>query len=82
MAKVGRSHSVAVSFFGKLKTTAQMVAILLLLYHAPLGALDAQWLGRWLLDIAAFLTFWSMLHYLLQAWRDLRGQTVHELTNR
>lgn len=82
MAKVGRSHSVAVSFFGKLKTTAQMAAILLLLYHAPIGPLSAQWLGRWLLDIAAFLTLWSMLYYLFQAWRDLRGQTVHELTNR
>ncbi|MCS6787588.1 MAG: CDP-diacylglycerol--glycerol-3-phosphate 3-phosphatidyltransferase [Thiobacillaceae bacterium] len=76
MAKVGRAHSVAVSFFGKVKTTAQMAAILLLLYHDPIGGLDAQWLGRWLLDIAAFLTLWSMLHYLWLAWRELRDRTI------
>ncbi len=74
MAKEGNSRSVAVSFLGKLKTTAQMVAILLLLYHEPLGALNTQWVGRWLLDIAAFLTLWSMFHYLFLAWRALRGQ--------
>ena len=33
MAKIGRSRSVAVSFLGKVKTTCQMVAIVLLLYH-------------------------------------------------
>ena len=31
-----QGKSVAVSFIGKLKTTAQMVAILLLLYHDPI----------------------------------------------
>lgn len=86
MAKAGRSKSVAVSFIGKLKTTTQMMAILLLLYHDPIGPLSAQWLGRWLLDIAALLTLWSMFHYLLSAWRALRGQpangTALELTNR
>jgi CDP-diacylglycerol--glycerol-3-phosphate 3-phosphatidyltransferase len=86
MAKEGRSKSVAVSFIGKLKTTAQMAAILLLLYHDRIGPLSAQWLGRWLLDIAAFLTLWSMFHYLFLAWRALRGQaTTHserQLTNR
>lgn len=72
MAKVGRSRSVAVSFIGKLKTTAQMTAILLLLYHDPIGPLSAQWLGSWLLDIAALLTLWSMFHYLFLAWRAMR----------
>lgn len=87
MAKEGRSRSVAVSFIGKLKTTAQMAAILLLLYHDPIGPLSAQWLGRWLLDIAAFLTLWSMFHYLFLAWRAVRGQPSAateegQLTNR
>ncbi len=76
MAKVGRSANVAVSFIGKLKTTAQMVAILLLLYHDPIGAW--QWtpiIGRWLLYLAAFLTLWSMLHYLRMAWIALKNET-------
>ena len=74
MAKEGRSKSVAVSYIGKLKTTAQMTALTLLLYHDPLAGLQTQWLGRWLLDIAAFLTLWSMAHYLLLAWKSLRHQ--------
>jgi cardiolipin synthase len=86
MAKAGNAKSVAVSFFGKLKTTAQMTAILLLLYHDPIGPLSAQWLGRWLLDIAAFLTLWSMFHYLFMAWRAMRGRPStggeRQLTNR
>jgi cardiolipin synthase (CMP-forming) len=74
MAKEGKSGSVAVSFVGKLKTTAQMLAILLLLFHDALFGLDSQWLGRWLLDIAAFLTLWSMLHYLRMAWLAMKDQ--------
>ncbi|TCJ20422.1 CDP-diacylglycerol--glycerol-3-phosphate 3-phosphatidyltransferase [Parasulfuritortus cantonensis] len=74
MAKEGKSGSVAVSFIGKLKTTAQMISLLLLLFHDPLLGLDCQWLGRWLLDIAAFLTLWSMSHYLLMAWRAMKDQ--------
>jgi CDP-diacylglycerol--glycerol-3-phosphate 3-phosphatidyltransferase/cardiolipin synthase len=74
MAKEGKSGSVAVSFIGKLKTTAQMIAILLLLFHDPLLGLNSQWLGRWLLDIAAFLTLWSMLHYLRMAWLAMKDQ--------
>ena len=74
MARLGRSGKVAVSFIGKLKTTAQMIAILLLLYHDPIG--DWQYtpiIGRGLLYLAAFLTLWSMLHYLLMAWKALRN---------
>jgi CDP-diacylglycerol--glycerol-3-phosphate 3-phosphatidyltransferase/cardiolipin synthase len=74
MAKEGRSKSVAVSYIGKLKTTAQMAAITLLLYHDPLAGLGTQWLGRWLLDLAAFLTLWSMAHYLFMAWKTLRHE--------
>lgn len=74
MAKAGEARSVAVSFIGKLKTAAQMLAITLLLYHDPLAGLSTQWLGRWLLDIAALLTLWSMFHYLFMAWRALRDK--------
>jgi cardiolipin synthase len=74
MAREGQSRSVAVSYIGKLKTTAQMLAILLLLYHDALLGLNTQWLGRWLLDIAAFLTLWSMFHYLRMAWKALKNE--------
>ncbi|MDO9635809.1 MAG: CDP-diacylglycerol--glycerol-3-phosphate 3-phosphatidyltransferase, partial [Thiobacillus sp.] len=45
MAKAGKSASVAVSFVGKLKTTAQMVAIVLLLYFQPVAGLPIATLG-------------------------------------
>ncbi len=73
MAKIGRSGKVAVSFIGKLKTSSQMIAILLLLYHDPiLGWETPLVLGRWLLYLAAFLTLWSMMHYLMMAWKALK----------
>jgi len=74
MARAGKSGSVAVSFVGKLKTGFQMTAILLLLYHDALFGLNCQWFGRWLLDIAAALTLWSMIHYLRMAWRAMKDQ--------
>lgn len=76
MARIGKDRSVAVSFVGKLKTTVQMVAILLLLLHDPLPFfLHTQILGRWLLDVAAFLTLWSMVHYLRMAWKELARES-------
>jgi len=67
MAKIGESRSVAVSFVGKLKTTAQMIAISLLLYNDPLWFIDAHLIGTWLIYVAAFLTLWSMAYYLRKA---------------
>ncbi|MEW6314327.1 MAG: CDP-diacylglycerol--glycerol-3-phosphate 3-phosphatidyltransferase [Pseudomonadota bacterium] len=67
MAQIGASRSVAVSFIGKLKTTAQMVAILLLLYHDEIGVLNIHLAGTWLIYLAALLTLWSMIYYLRMA---------------
>jgi cardiolipin synthase len=67
MAKVGSSGSVAVSMIGKVKTAAQMTAIPMLLYHAPLFGIDIQRLGTWLIYLAAVLTLWSMVYYLRRA---------------
>ncbi|HRE15735.1 MAG TPA: CDP-diacylglycerol--glycerol-3-phosphate 3-phosphatidyltransferase [Rhodocyclaceae bacterium] len=71
MAKIGASRSVAVSMLGKIKTTAQMVAIPMLLFHAPLFGLDMQRIGSWLLWAAAALTLWSMGYYLRMAWPEI-----------
>jgi CDP-diacylglycerol--glycerol-3-phosphate 3-phosphatidyltransferase/cardiolipin synthase len=71
MAKIGASKSVAVSMLGKIKTTAQMVAIPLLLFHAPLPDIDTMRVGTWLIWIAALLTLWSMGYYLRMAWPEI-----------
>ena len=68
MAQIGSQATVAVSMIGKLKTTAQMVALLLLLYREPLGIFPTRQVGLALLLIAAALTLWSMTRYLLAAW--------------
>ncbi len=72
MAKAGKSASVAVSFVGKLKTTAQMVSIILLLYFNPVANLPIAAIGTWLIWIAALLTLVSMAYYLMMASRALQ----------
>lgn len=74
MAELGERAHVAVSFLGKYKTAAQMVAIILLLYHEPLLSLDTPKIGFALLYAAAGLTIWSMLVYLQAAWSVLRAR--------
>lgn len=71
MAEIGARRSVAVSFIGKLKTTAQMTAIPMLLYADPIGPVSMRLLGDWLLWVAAALTLWSMGYYLRKAWPDI-----------
>ena len=74
MAQVGARKSVAVSMIGKIKTVAQMTAIPLLLYHQPIGSVDVQYFGTWLIYVAAVLTLWSMVYYLRMAWPHLAEQ--------
>ncbi len=68
MARIGAHKSVAVSMIGKIKTTAQMVAIPMLLYYAPLLGVDIYQWGVWLIYMAAVLTLWSMGYYMRMAW--------------
>ena len=73
MAQIGASKSVAVSSLGKLKTTAQMVAIPFLLYDGVLfGLVDTGVWGTWLIWISAILTVWSMVYYLRKALPEIR----------
>lgn len=68
MAEIGKRSSVAVSWIGKVKTMAQMMALVGLLWRPN------QWievLGFVLLYIAAILTFWSMFQYLKASRNDL-----------
>jgi cardiolipin synthase (CMP-forming) len=68
MAKIGAARSIAVSLLGKIKTTAQMIAIPLLLYQDAIAGISMLWLGNWLILIAAVLTLWSMAYYLKKVW--------------
>lgn len=71
MAELGARKRVAVSWLGKSKTAAQMLAIVFLLYRYPIKALPIYNIGVGLLVIAAALTLWSMSLYLLAAWPEL-----------
>jgi CDP-diacylglycerol--glycerol-3-phosphate 3-phosphatidyltransferase/cardiolipin synthase len=65
MAQLGETKSVAVAFIGKVKTAAQMTAIIaLLLWQPVIPGVQTRWLGTVALWIAALLTLWSMFHYL------------------
>jgi CDP-diacylglycerol--glycerol-3-phosphate 3-phosphatidyltransferase/cardiolipin synthase len=76
MAQVGASKSVAVHMVGKLKTTAQLIAIPFLLFNGTLfGWLNAALIGTWLIWVAAFLTLWSMFYYLQKALPQLLGKS-------
>lgn len=75
MSEIGERTRVAVSIIGKVKTTAQMVAILLLLYKAPIGFMPTATVGLVLLYVAAILTLWSMLVYMRAAWPLLAGSS-------
>jgi CDP-diacylglycerol--glycerol-3-phosphate 3-phosphatidyltransferase len=74
MAEIGESAQVAVSSVGKWKTTAQMVALFMLLYNEPLLGVSMYMLGMIFLYIAVILTLWSMVIYLKAAWPVLRKE--------
>ena len=71
MARLGKMHSIAVAYVGKLKTVAQMAAILLLLWNNSLLLVPTYWIGEGLMYIAAILTLWSMGYYLFIARKRL-----------
>jgi CDP-diacylglycerol--glycerol-3-phosphate 3-phosphatidyltransferase/cardiolipin synthase len=77
MASIGARGSVAVSKLGKIKTAAQMLAIVLLLWNTPLWGIDIHQWGVWLIWIAAIFTLWSMVYYLRCALTEAirRGQS-------
>jgi CDP-diacylglycerol--glycerol-3-phosphate 3-phosphatidyltransferase len=79
MAELGATATVAVSMLGKVKTSAQMAALLLLIYQEPLAGLPTALVGFGLLYVAAILTLWSMAMYLKAAWPVLATQQDSKL---
>ena len=75
MAQIGAAKSVAVHMIGKLKTTAQMVAIPFLLFDGMLfGVVNTHLWGVWLIWISAVMTVWSMVYYLQKALPEIRSR--------
>lgn len=73
MAEMGKRGVVAVSWIGKVKTTAQMTAIAWLLWHPNKWI---EYAGFVLLYIATVLTFWSMFQYLRASKQHLLSESV------
>jgi len=84
MAEIGQRAKVRVAMIGKVKTTAQMVALLCLLYSvSPNTSVVEIWMGGpifhvgdWMLAIAAVLTLVSGVQYLHAAWPSLREDEI------
>ncbi|MEO9163021.1 MAG: CDP-diacylglycerol--glycerol-3-phosphate 3-phosphatidyltransferase [Casimicrobiaceae bacterium] len=77
MAQLGKSRNVAVALVGKVKTVAQMTALIaLLLWENVIPGVSTPLLGTFALWIAAILTLWSMLHYLRLAAPHFRSEVA------
>jgi CDP-diacylglycerol--glycerol-3-phosphate 3-phosphatidyltransferase len=67
MAEIGQRSKVEVSWLGKWKTTAQMVAIETLLLGMDVWKATLKDIGQVLLLVSAVLTLWSMVNYIRAA---------------
>lgn len=72
MAELGKRATVAVSMVGKIKTTLQIVAIVMLLLFNPDKFPLMKFVGLMALYVAAILTLWSMIVYLRAAWPSFK----------
>src|SRR6185295_8069987 len=73
MSQIGARAHVAVSWFDKWKTAAQIVGIGLMLYREPVFGQPVYTYGEWLLYAAVALTLWSMIDYLRAAGPAMRA---------
>lgn len=72
MAEIGKRTNVSVSYIGKVKTTLQMLSLVVLLYCDATTNVFIVLLGYLLLYVSAVLTIWSMVIYLRAAWPALK----------
>lgn len=81
MGQHGKSDIVAVSFVGKAKTMAQMLALIGLLSEMDyFMGFPIYWvvLGKALLYFAAVLSVWSMMTYTIAAWKNLSKEDMNK----
>jgi len=74
MASRNQRDVVAVGFIGKVKTTVQMISIIVLLAYTPDLPLWLLQIGYVLIYLSAALSLWSMLIYLRQALPVLKAE--------
>jgi len=74
MAEIGQRNKIEVSWLGKWKTTAQIVAIEFLLVSMDVWQDTLKTTGQLLLLVSAVLTLWSMFNYIQAALPALMGQ--------
>lgn len=74
MAEIGERARVRVAGVGKIKTIAQLISIVVLLYQKDLDGVGLFHVGEVLLGVAAALTIWSAYVYLRAAWPVLRTE--------
>jgi CDP-diacylglycerol--glycerol-3-phosphate 3-phosphatidyltransferase len=74
MAEIGERARVRVAGVGKVKTIAQLISIVVLLYQKDLDGVGLFHVGEVLLGVAAALTIWSAYVYLRAAWPVLRTE--------
>lgn len=77
MAELGERASVAVSNIGKVKTTLQIIAIVILLAFNYDVFPVLNRVGIFAMYFAAILTLWSMIVYLRAAWPLMSSTAEH-----
>ncbi len=75
MAGIGARHKMQVSGIAKFKTIVQITGLSMMLFREDLFGLPIYGIGLALTMIAAVLTLWSMIAYLVAAAPELRGNT-------
>jgi len=73
MAEIGARHKMKVSALGKFKTIVQITGLSMMLFREDLFGLPIFDIGLVLTMLAAVLTLWSMIAYLVAAGPELRG---------
>ena len=71
MAMRGQRDTVKVAYIGKVKTTLQMIAVIVLLICTETTPEWLLQLGLVLINVAALLSIWSMITYFRNAWGTL-----------
>ena len=82
MAEIGERAKVAVTIISKIKTAAQMIAILMLIYRETIWDMPVYTIGYVLLYVSAILTVWSMLVYVKAAWPSMNDPAPDEQMER
>lgn len=76
MASLDIQNAVAVQYLGKVKTTAQILALGFLIVYEKTWFIPTKEIGWTLLFIAAVLTVWSMVDYFKSAFRALKANNI------